>query len=895
MYESQWRVEQMVQEARKQVYEMAEKRKAAVGEAEESKEASHVQSMSERIDRLSKKWDPRSIDQEDLSLQERMQKRPTHFAVRRTVFQGSGFVIPYGKKKYKPVNKKIKPVKATLPSEFRIERNITGDPLEGMPDLPTNPPEFCPGDRYTEERKKVIDDNHPDGFLLPEERKLLHYLLKVQEMAFAWDESEAGNFREDFFPQIRFPVIPHKPWVMRNASIPPGIYKEVCDIIKGKIVSNTYEPSNSLYRSRWFCVEKKDGRLRIVHSLEPLNAVTIQHSGIPPATYELANHFAGRACGGTLDLFVGYDERKIHPDSRDLTTFQTPFGAYRLVKLPMGWTNSVPIFHEDVCEILKEEIPDVTRPYIDDVPIRGPKTRYELEGGGCETIPENPGIRRFVWEHMQNVNRVLQRVKYCGGTFAGKKSFVCCEETIVVGHRCTYDGLKPTHDKMQAITTWPSPLNTKTDVRSFLGTCGQVRQFIKDFAKIAAPIQRLTRDDIAVEWGPKEEASMDLIKEALRNAEPLKPIDYESEGEVVLAVDTSYLAVGYYLYQRDVKDKKKKHYCVFGSITLNEREARFSQPKRELYGLKLALLATHYWTVGCRKLAVETDAKYIKGMLDNPSIAPNATINRWIEEVRKYHFTLIHIPATKHGLADGLSRRPPGGEEPLISKLDPVERDSDDDGEPLMFELGEGVVEEPFDLNDFYDQIDMQTGFLNEVADSVDDWEQDLQYAIDEEHDVKRMIDIFNLRFGGEVNESNPYYSAYMQVPCAEDEEESWSDKNPYDEAHRSLNAKEVDRKLKEIYDYWTNPDSPVLKNKNPKEIKRFKERANKYFVGKNMKLYRKNQDMDGQHQLVVMDGRKRMRMLHGAHDYLGHKGIQPTLDILERRFWWPEMERMYH
>ncbi|EEB92283.1 hypothetical protein MPER_09234, partial [Moniliophthora perniciosa FA553] len=75
---------------------------------------------------------------------------------------------------------------------------------------------------------------------------------------------------------------------------------------------------------------------------------------------------------------------------------------------------------------------------------------------------------------------------------------------------------------MQAITTWPSPLNTKTDVRSFLGTCGQVRQFIKDFAKIAAPIQRLTRDDIAVEWGPKEEASMDLIKEALRNAEPLK-------------------------------------------------------------------------------------------------------------------------------------------------------------------------------------------------------------------------------------------------------------------------------------------------------------------------------------------------------------------------------------
>jgi len=42
--------------------------------------------------------------------------------------------------------------------------------------------------------------------------------------------------------------------------------------------------------------------------LEPLNAVTIAHSGIPPATEELASHFAGRACGGMMDLFVGYDE-----------------------------------------------------------------------------------------------------------------------------------------------------------------------------------------------------------------------------------------------------------------------------------------------------------------------------------------------------------------------------------------------------------------------------------------------------------------------------------------------------------------------------------------------------------------------------------------------------------
>ena len=73
-------------------------------------------------------------------------------------------------------------------------------------------------------------------------------------------------------------------------------------------------------------------------------------------------------------IYVGYDERTLSPTSRDYTTFQTPYGALRLVTLPMGWTNSVPIFHDDVTYILQDEIPHVIRPYIDDMPIKGPKT-----------------------------------------------------------------------------------------------------------------------------------------------------------------------------------------------------------------------------------------------------------------------------------------------------------------------------------------------------------------------------------------------------------------------------------------------------------------------------------------------------------------------------------------
>ena len=74
----------------------------------------------------------------------------------------------------------------------------------------------------------------------------------------------------------------------------------------------------------------------------------------------------------------------------------------------MGWTNSVPIFHDDVTYILQPEIPDVTVPFIDDVPIKGLVSKYGDGDGTYETIPENAGIKCFVWEHFQNLNRVVQ-------------------------------------------------------------------------------------------------------------------------------------------------------------------------------------------------------------------------------------------------------------------------------------------------------------------------------------------------------------------------------------------------------------------------------------------------------------------------------------------------------
>ena len=94
--------------------------------------------------------------------------------------------------KYKPVALKVRPVYAELPEQYRIKREIKGDPLEGMPILNPNPPDFIQNERYTQERKDDLDKVHKEGFLWLEERKLMHHLVKEQWEVFAWDDTERG-------------------------------------------------------------------------------------------------------------------------------------------------------------------------------------------------------------------------------------------------------------------------------------------------------------------------------------------------------------------------------------------------------------------------------------------------------------------------------------------------------------------------------------------------------------------------------------------------------------------------------------------------------------------------------------------------------------------------------
>ena len=540
----------------------------------------------------------------------------------------------------------------------------------------------------------------------------------------------------------------------------------------------------------------------------------------------------------------------------------------------MGWTNSVPIFHDDVTYILKEEIPDVTIPYIDDVPIKGPKSRYEKSDGTYEMIEENPGIRKFVWEHFQNLNRVVQRMKYCGGTFSGPKTVLCAEDIIVVGHCCTIDGRKPQVDRVGIISRWPDCKNI-TDIRMFLGTVGVCRNFIKDFAKFAEPLTKLLRKDVVFEWGESQKNSMNYLKSALKNAVPLGNINYESDGQVVLAVDTSWKAVGYYIYQEEPNTHKKKTYIKFGSITLHEREANFSQPKRELFGLKRALESNEYLLIGCRKLVVETDAKYIHGMLNHPEMGPNATINRWIEKILMFHFDLRHIPGKTFG-PDGLSRREaqPGDE------LYPADENVGEVNRIPKLEITNGA-KPPLDFEDFKVEIDIRGGYEQQLAKSVNCFSMEIEEAKYHCQIEQKALEKYLQKEKGAATKIAQYTNALLLPKDSKGMEEK------YMENHRSITGKLQDEKLP-LIKKWLEKPFIQPEGVDDQDYKKLVRTARRFFTDNNC-LYRKNHM--GEHRLVV-EKDKRMYMMKASHDNLGHRGFYATKELIAKRFWWPEMEK---
>jgi hypothetical protein len=140
---------------------------------------------------------------------------------------------------YKHVDKKIHPVSTTFSPDYKVKRCIPKDPMVLLPELSANPPPFSPTERLSNERLRILEINS-EGFLGKDEERLFVRVMELNQKALAFEDSEQGTFKDEYFSPYKIATVPHIPWEYKNIPIPPGILQKVIDVLKLKMEAGMY-------------------------------------------------------------------------------------------------------------------------------------------------------------------------------------------------------------------------------------------------------------------------------------------------------------------------------------------------------------------------------------------------------------------------------------------------------------------------------------------------------------------------------------------------------------------------------------------------------------------------------------------------------------------------------
>ena len=102
-------------------------------------------------------------------------------------------------------------------------------------------------------------------------------------------------------------------------------------------------------------------------------------------------------------------------------------------------------------------------------------------------------------------------------------------------------GVEMQKEKVEGVLSWPAPKNVKK-VQKFLGLANYYRRFIKNFARIAAPLHVLVRKEQKWKWKKEQEEVFERLK-AMFTIEPILAIP-DIDREMRVEADTSDYATG---------------------------------------------------------------------------------------------------------------------------------------------------------------------------------------------------------------------------------------------------------------------------------------------------------------------------------------------------------------
>ena len=126
-------------------------------------------------------------------------------------------------------------------------------------------------------------------------------------------------------------------------------------------------------------------------------------------------------------------------------------------------------------------------------------------------------------EHIKRLRGVFSKLVRAGLKLKPKKCEFFKSRISYLGHIVSSSGIETDPRKVKAVKMWTIP-KTVTNVRSFLGFTNYYRRFIKDYAKVAGPLNALISVENAskkkslIEWSNDCQKAFDELKKLCTSA-----------------------------------------------------------------------------------------------------------------------------------------------------------------------------------------------------------------------------------------------------------------------------------------------------------------------------------------------------------------------------------------
>uniref|UniRef100_A0A3B1K366 Gypsy retrotransposon integrase-like protein 1 n=1 Tax=Astyanax mexicanus TaxID=7994 RepID=A0A3B1K366_ASTMX len=381
----------------------------------------------------------------------------------------------------------------------------------------------------------------------------------------------------------------------------------------------------------------RNGNVRICIDPSDLNKV-IKREHHPMRTIEeVASTIPGAKVFSVLDAKSGFLQIELDEASSFLTTFNTPIGRFRWLRLPFG-VKCAPEIFQRIIDTMLEGIDGATG-IMDDILVAAP------------TVEKHDAILRKVVERATNYNLRLNF----------NKCHIRQSSVPYVGHQITAEGLKPDPAKVEAVQCMPPPVD-KDGVRRFLGFVTYLAKFIPNLSEVSAPLRQLLRSNVEFAWQPAQQQAFDKLKDFCSRPPVLKFFDPALPVEIFC--DASSYGLGAVLLQEDQP-------VAFSSRSLTDTESRYAQIEKEMLSIVHACTKFHHYIFG-KHVTVFNDHKPLEDIFKKSLLSTPMRIQRMRLRLQWYDITVKYRKGKDMELPDALSRAQLALSKPEMNDLECV-------------------------------------------------------------------------------------------------------------------------------------------------------------------------------------------------------------------------------